>query len=148
MCIVTISSRCDITNVPEKWYDSNRKYLISKGYSLHKEISESDMRKAYYKRVRAIVETNNLATLKHYNNRSFRGYNLGYIYPRFIGYKNNIPPELIGDIRNLRFVLNSVNMRKGSKIDKIPKHIKKYLDYQEQFKYQLRLIFPDDTLTE
>ena len=41
---------------------------------------------------------------------------LDHIYPISMGYKEKIPPEKVGNIKNLRFIHYTENLDKGSKI--------------------------------
>lgn len=61
------------------------------------------------------------------NKLGLSAYHLDHIFPISKGFLYHIPPELIGDIRNLCFVPAVDNLRKSNKILKIPNHIKEYL---------------------
>ena len=45
-----------------------------------------------------------------------RGHQLDHIYPVYEGYINNIPPEFIGRVENLRVIPWEENQAKGSKV--------------------------------
>lgn len=73
----------------------------------------------YYIRVWCITESQPLHVLRGYEKRCFRGVScthLDHIVPIIYGYNNNIPPEKIGGLTNLRFIRSTVNMRKGHKL--------------------------------
>jgi len=80
----------------------------------------SDLEKRlYYIKVWCITESQPLHVLRNHEKRRFRGvncYHLDHIVPIVHGLYNNIPPEKIGSISNLRFIRSSVNMRKGHKL--------------------------------
>ena len=70
-------------------------------------------KKLYYAKVWWITESNDLTVLKNHKRRKFRGgFHLDHIFCIICGYKNNIPPEAIGHIDNLRFIPYKLNMRK------------------------------------
>ncbi len=67
----------------------------------------------YKKECWRITELQNIKSLPNHENRGFRNFHLDHIYPIYHGFKNNVPPEVIGDISNLRFIPYKENMRKG-----------------------------------
>lgn len=76
-------------------------------------------KRLYYLRVWCITEQQPLHVLKNHEKRCFRGANcwhLDHIVPISYGFYNNISPEKIGHISNLRFIRSTVNMRKGHKL--------------------------------
>ena len=80
----------------------------------------SDLEKRlYYIKVWVITESQPLHILKNHDKRCFKcfnGYHLDHKYPISAGFYNKIPPEVIGDLKNLRFIPIKQNMRKGSKV--------------------------------
>ena len=80
----------------------------------------SDLEKRlYYIKVWVITESQPLHLLKGHDKRCWRcngGHHLDHIYPISMGFYNKIPPEVIGDIRNLRFIPIKDNIKKGYKI--------------------------------
>lgn len=74
-------------------------------------------KKVYYVKVWMITEDNDLTTLKNHEKRGFRKYHLDHIYSISEGFKNNIPPEAIGNIENLRFIHHKKNIKKGGEVD-------------------------------
>lgn len=82
-----------------------------------KSIKDID-KKVYYAKVWYITESQPIQTLKNFELRSFWGYHLDHICSISEGYKNNISPEIIGNINNLRFIPWDENYKKGSKVEK------------------------------
>jgi hypothetical protein len=75
-------------------------------------------KKIYYAKVWILTEANDLTVLKNHEKRGFKKYHLDHIYPISESYKNGIPPEIVANIENLRFVTRRTNMKKGNKITK------------------------------
>lgn len=72
---------------------------------------------------------NDLTTLENWSRRNlYHKYEIDHIYPTRQAFKNDIPPELIGDIKNLRIIPRKENRSKSGKITIIPEHIQLYLD--------------------
>jgi hypothetical protein len=83
------------------------------------KIKDLDKR-LYYLKVWFITESQPLSKLKDFDRRCFFGkscYHLDHIYPISKGFKNKIPAEVIGNIKNLRFIPAKENMEKRDKID-------------------------------
>lgn len=80
-------------------------------------------KKVYYAKVWVITEDNDLTVLKNHEKRGFRTYHLDHIFPISFGFKNNIPPEVIGNIDNLRFIHHKKNIDKGNVINEEAKAI-------------------------
>lgn len=73
-----------------------------------------------YKRiVRKISNSQPLDTLLNYDKRGFsKGkYNLDHIYSVYDGFINNIDPEIIGNIKNLRYITFEENRLKSHRSD-------------------------------
>lgn len=76
-------------------------------------------KRLYYIKVWIITESQPLHRLKNSDKRCFRGkncYHLDHRVPISHGFNNNIPPEKIGSLSNLRFIKAEDNMRKGHKL--------------------------------
>lgn len=73
-------------------------------------------KKIYYTKVWLMTEENDLTTLKNHKKRSFRGYHLDHVYPISEAFKNDIPPEVVSDIRNLKFIPAKKNLKKRDTI--------------------------------
>ena len=72
----------------------------------------------YYQRVRAVTKSQNVKLLEHYEKRGPSGksgaYHLDHVYPVSIGYINNILPDIIGNIINLKFIPWEENLQKSN----------------------------------
>lgn len=73
-------------------------------------------KKLYYAMVWEVTESQPLYILENFDKRGWKNYHLDHIYPISMGYKEKIPPEKIGDIKNLRFIHFEENLKKGSTI--------------------------------
>ena len=82
-----------------------------------KSIKDIDKR-LYYAKVWYITESQPIHTRKKFELRSFWGHHLDHICSISEGYKNNISPEIIGNIKNLQFIPWDENYKKGSKVEK------------------------------
>lgn len=85
--------------------------------------------KKYKKLVWKYTNENNLTLLENHEKRGSQknnddAYHLDHIFSITMGFINEIPPELIGDIKNLKFIHWKENLIKGNRIKEIPKHIK------------------------
>lgn len=88
-------------------------------------------KKLYYAKVWILTESNDLSQLKNHHRRGFKSYHLDHIYPIHQSYKDGIPPEIVSDIDNLRFITRKTNMKKGGLVTErsiklIKKIIKKH----------------------
>jgi hypothetical protein len=73
-------------------------------------------KKLYYAMVWEVTESQPLFILENFDKRGWKNYHLDHIYPISMGYKEQIAPEKIGNIKNLRFIHYEENLKKGSKI--------------------------------
>lgn len=71
--------------------------------------------KKYRRKVYYWSSKNDLTTLVHYENRSKSGYHLDHKYSITEGFKNKVPPKIIGCIHNLEFIPAIDNVKKGIK---------------------------------
>lgn len=81
---------------------------------------ELKRKKKYYNEVWKITEKQELSILENYDKRgrvdlNSEAYNLDHIVPIIYGYRNNIPPEVIGSMGNLRFIPALDNHKKSYK---------------------------------
>ena len=80
-----------------------------------KNIKDLD-KKLYYAMVWEVTEQQPLYILENSDKRGWKNHHLDHIYPISMGYKEKIPPEKVGNIKNLRFIYYTENLDKGSKI--------------------------------
>ena len=73
-------------------------------------------KKLYYAMVWEVTESQPLYILENSDKRGWKSYHLDHIYPISMGFKENISPEKIGNIKNLRFIPFEENIKKGSTI--------------------------------
>ena len=73
-------------------------------------------KKLYYAMVWEVTESQPLYILENSDKRGWKSYHLDHIYPISMGFKENISPEKIGNIKNLRFIYFEENIKKGSTI--------------------------------
>ena len=73
-------------------------------------------KKIYYAKVWILTEANDLTKLVNHNKRGFRKYHLDHQYPISEGFKNDIPPEVIGNIKNLKFIYFRKNLKKRDSV--------------------------------
>ena len=73
-------------------------------------------KKLYYAMVWEVTESQPLYILENSDKRGWKSYHLDHIYPISMGFKENISPEKIGNIKNLRFIHFEENIKKGSTI--------------------------------
>ena len=73
-------------------------------------------KRLYYIRVWDITEKNPLHKLRNSKKRGWRKYHLDHICSIAEGFRNNIEPEIIGRMDNLRFIHWKKNIDKGAKV--------------------------------
>jgi hypothetical protein len=71
--------------------------------------------KKYRRKVYYWTAKNDLTLLDHHEKRGKFGYHLDHRYSITEGFKNNVPPKVIGSIYNLEFIPYNVNIVKGTK---------------------------------
>jgi hypothetical protein len=100
-----------------------------------------DVKKLYYKMVNKITNEQPIHLLDNYDKRGRAGtkgaYHLDHKYSKAMGFKNNVDPELIGNIANLEFIPWEENTKKIEKCSITLKELKLhqttefYQGYQE-----------------
>lgn len=79
-------------------------------------LSRINDKELYYRLVNSITKRQPVHLLENSNKRGNKSYHLDHIYPVSKGFKNKIPPEVIGDISNLRFIPWIDNLKKADKL--------------------------------
>lgn len=97
------------------------KYVLKEENITYNEyLSRLTDKEKYYKAVIRITRLQNINILENYDKRAKapeeNAYHLDHIYPVSMGFHNNIPPEIIGDISNLRFIHWKENLKKSDKL--------------------------------
>lgn len=116
----------------EEWYNNfilRRNQFVSE-IRLSTSIYDRNSIISYYRLVRKVTELQPLHLLENSDMRGSilqNGYHLDHIFPVYAGYMYNIPPNMIGDISNLRFIPALDNIRKRCKILHIPNMIRTFL---------------------
>lgn len=80
-----------------------------------KNIKDLD-KKLYYAMVWEVTESQPLHILENFDKRGWKNHHLDHIYPISMGFKEKIPPEKVGNIKNLRFIHYTENLDKGFKV--------------------------------
>jgi hypothetical protein len=109
----------------------DRYFLKQFGLTAEQWAETKDDRYLYILDVLRITKKQPLHTLKNFEKIgkiNENGYAIDHIYPKSKGFDNNIPAELIGDIRNLQIISGIENSKKREHIIYVPEHIQKYLD--------------------
>lgn len=95
----------------KKWASKKTEYELYKATVLH------------------LTKSNDLTKLENWSKRNlYHFYELDHIYPIRAAFKNGIPAELVGDIRNLRVIPRKENRSKSGKVTIIPEHIQSYIN--------------------
>lgn len=115
-------------NCGDEYKSIGKRKLTSKYCSMQCRVeyenSEKDIDKIeYYKQVWKITESQPLYELSGYDETKRtridldeNAYHIDHIIPIIYGYENNIPPEEIGNIKNLQFIKAIQNHKKGKKL--------------------------------
>jgi hypothetical protein len=73
-------------------------------------------KRLYYAMVWEVTECQKLYLLENSDKRGWKDHHLDHIYPIAMAIKEKIPPEKVGNIKNLRFIPYEENLSKGSKV--------------------------------
>ena len=92
-------------------------YYSIRGYSRDEYLENLHIYEKYRSEVRRITEKQNVSLLEGFEKRGKKGYHLDHIFSIAEGFRNNIAPEVIGDISNLRFLYCKENQMKSDKSD-------------------------------
>lgn len=94
--------------------------LIQENISYEEYLEKIPHKRQYYRLVRNITNLQPFSLLENYHKRGKSGiegaYHLDHIYPISKGFENKIPPEIIGDISNLKFIPWLENAKKSNKL--------------------------------
>lgn len=71
--------------------------------------------KKYRRKVYYWTSKNDLTQLENHEKRALLGYHLDHKYSVTEGFKNHVPPKIIGSIYNLEFIPYNLNTSKGTK---------------------------------
>lgn len=80
-----------------------------------KNIKDLD-KKLYYAMVWEVTEQQPLHILENSSKRGWKEFHLDHVYLISSGFHKKIPPEMIGNIKNLQFLHYTENLEKGSKV--------------------------------
>lgn len=83
-----------------------------------KYFNKHKLRNNYYAATWIITESQPLHLLEGFNKRGWKDYHLDHIVPISYGYKNDIPPVLIGSLQNLQFISSEKNLQKRDTLTK------------------------------
>lgn len=97
-----------------------RYYAKKYGMSFEDYVKTFTFKRNYYSEVGKITRMQNLKSLENNEKRGMapnpEAYHLDHIISRHYGFINNIKPEIIGNISNLRFIPWLENIKKGNKL--------------------------------
>ena len=97
------------------------KYVLKEeGITYPEYLARLTDKQKYYREVIRITRLQNITLLENYERRAKapqeHAHHLDHIYPVIRGFENGIPPEVIGDISNLRFIPWQENLHKSDKL--------------------------------
>jgi hypothetical protein len=95
--------------------NKTRQAKIDKGIFWKPDDPEYLEFKKYRRKVYYWTSKNDLTQLENYNKRGRVGFHLDHKYSITEGFKNKVPPKVIGSIDNLEFICYTDNLSKGTK---------------------------------
>jgi hypothetical protein len=95
--------------------NKTRQTKIDKGIFWKPDDPEYLEFKKYRRKVYYWTSKNDLTQLENYNKRGRVGFHLDHKYSITEGFKNKVPPKVIGSIDNLEFICYTDNLSKGTK---------------------------------
>ena len=95
--------------------NKTRQTKIDKGIFWKPDDPEYLEFKKYRRKVYYWTSKNDLTQLENYNQRGRVSFHLDHKYSITEGFKNKVPPKVIGSIDNLEFICYTDNLRKGTK---------------------------------
>lgn len=101
------------------WSEEAKKNYVQKGIDAGRFWKSDDPEYSEFKKYRRKVyywtAKNDLTILENFDKRSRTGYHLDHKYSITEGFKNKVPPKIIGSIHNLTFIDHKENCSKGTK---------------------------------
>lgn len=88
-----------------------RSYMENIGEWMH--LNEKSDYELYSRLVWIETRKNNIKEMSNYDKRGVTGFHLDHKYSIFEGFKNNVPPHIIGGMKNLEFLPFAENCSKG-----------------------------------
>ena len=88
---------------------------IEKGIFWKKDDPQYVEFKKYRRKVYYWTSKNDLTSLENYNRRGLLDFHLDHKYSITEGFRNGVPPKIIGSIHNLEFIHHLENVSKGTK---------------------------------
>jgi len=95
--------------------NKTRQTKIDKGIYWKPDDLEYTEFKKYRRKVYYWTSKNDLTQLENHDKRGRFGYHLDHKYSITEGFKNKVPPKVIGSIDNLEFICYTDNLSKGTK---------------------------------
>jgi len=95
--------------------DKTRQTKIDKGINWKPDDPEYLEFKKYRRKVYYWTSKNDLTQLENHDKRGKVGFHLDHKYSITEGFKNKVPPKVIGSIDNLEFICYTDNLSKGTK---------------------------------
>ena len=95
--------------------NKTRQTKIDKGIYWKPDDLEYTEFKKYRRKVYYWTSKNDLTQLENHDKRGRFGYHLDHKYSITEGFKNKVPPKIIGSIDNLEFICYTDNLSKGTK---------------------------------
>ena len=93
------------------------KYVLKEdGITYQQYLDRLTEKEKYYREILRLTKMQPIHFLENYDKRGKRGYHLDHIYPIHRGFLNKMPPEIISDISNLRFIPWEDNLKKSDKL--------------------------------
>jgi hypothetical protein len=114
----------------------NRETLVRLGKAL--PLDQLEERDQYCRMVDRVTRCQPIDTLENFDLRAPKNFHLDHKYSKLEGYKNNVPPEIIGHICNLEMIPYYENTSKQSKcsitLETLLENIEQYNDHIQKSK--------------
>jgi hypothetical protein len=89
-------------------------YLSKNGCTREEYLEKLPAIEAYRNEVWKYTNMQDIQSLEHSDKRGRKKYHLDHQYSIIEGFRNDVPPEVIGNICNLRFIPGKINRQKNS----------------------------------